>query len=380
MSNLEEKNLSEITAADLDSLVGREENERLEFKEAIGNTPNFEIAKDLSCLANARGGLIIIGAVEEPATTACLGFKSVTDPPGIRKKIEQLAIDRVKKPLPLTVRILNTSAGAVVVLVSIPKCREPHAAINDAGKPEYWKRFGKHKRVMSHDELMAAAEAAQHGLGELDVWDQEWVVGHRDIAHNGANEIGARGYLEAFFDFSQLTKLNLTQPALIKAAKQSVSSAPGHWPIGAVIPGKCSPQAKANEIVAEIPDGTTAGIGADIPYTYWALSANAQFYTLEAFVEDLDLKRALSKMDPFLFLEYRLMKITELILYATRLFNYFASSGSGMSVPALARFRMRHSGLSGRIQAAHGIGCSSDLIPPLRWMKFFARVVRPRSC
>jgi hypothetical protein len=226
MQNVEEKNLGEITATDLDSLVGREETERLEFKESIGSTPNFELAKDLSCLANASGALLVVGAVEDPATTACVGFKSVVDAPGTRKRIEQVAIDRVKRPLPLTVRILNTSSGAVV-LVSIPKSREPRAAINDSGKPEYWKRFGKHKRLMSHDELSAAFEAAQRESGELDVWEQGWVVGHRGIAQAGANKIGARGYMEAFFDFSQSTKLNLTQPSLMKAARQSISSAPG---------------------------------------------------------------------------------------------------------------------------------------------------------
>jgi hypothetical protein len=47
MPNVEDKDLGEITAADLDSLVGREERERLEFKESVGSTPNFELAKDL---------------------------------------------------------------------------------------------------------------------------------------------------------------------------------------------------------------------------------------------------------------------------------------------------------------------------------------------
>lgn len=57
MAKLEEKNLEKIDAADLDSLIGREENPRLEFKETIDGTNNPELAKDLASMSN--GGAVI---------------------------------------------------------------------------------------------------------------------------------------------------------------------------------------------------------------------------------------------------------------------------------------------------------------------------------
>ena len=72
--NAEEKKLNEITPADLDGLLGREENQHLDFKATLGDTPKYEIAKDIACFANSGGGLIVVGAVEDSATTKCISF------------------------------------------------------------------------------------------------------------------------------------------------------------------------------------------------------------------------------------------------------------------------------------------------------------------
>jgi predicted HTH transcriptional regulator len=46
-------------------LLGREENQRLELKEALDGIDPYELAKDLSSMANADGGYFIVGAVQD---------------------------------------------------------------------------------------------------------------------------------------------------------------------------------------------------------------------------------------------------------------------------------------------------------------------------
>jgi predicted HTH transcriptional regulator len=63
----EEKDIDALSADDLDSLIGRAENQRLDFKREIasGDNNNRELARDLCSFANADGGYIIIGAEED---------------------------------------------------------------------------------------------------------------------------------------------------------------------------------------------------------------------------------------------------------------------------------------------------------------------------
>jgi predicted HTH transcriptional regulator len=60
----EEKDILDITPDDVCSLVGRKENQRLDFKGKCkeGDPENKEIAKDICAMANADGGYIVIGA------------------------------------------------------------------------------------------------------------------------------------------------------------------------------------------------------------------------------------------------------------------------------------------------------------------------------
>ncbi|MGH7780810.1 MAG: hypothetical protein ACREQR_13385 [Candidatus Binataceae bacterium] len=57
MTNLEDKQISGITEADIDRLNGREENQRLEFKETIDGVPSYEIVKDIDACTNGGGGV-----------------------------------------------------------------------------------------------------------------------------------------------------------------------------------------------------------------------------------------------------------------------------------------------------------------------------------
>jgi hypothetical protein len=162
VSRLEDKIPEGVSAADLDSLIGREENQRLELKETIDGTSVYELAKDLASLSNGGGGYLVIGAVEDVTTKKCSGFRSVVEPEPIRNRLKSVALQYIKERLPLSPEVRETSAGDRVILVPIRGSTRPRAVEFD-GRTEYWKRFGSDKRQMSHSEVSAALAASDDG-------------------------------------------------------------------------------------------------------------------------------------------------------------------------------------------------------------------------
>jgi hypothetical protein len=160
VGKLEDKTIDEITAADLDDLLGREENQRLELKEAIDGIDTYELAKDLSSMANADGGYFIVGAVQDKKTERCTGFKSISNADPIFKKIKDVAAGHIQERLAVEPVLRETGKGEGLVLAPIPKSKHLRAVINN-GQAQYWRRVGRDKRPMTHSEIMAAASASR---------------------------------------------------------------------------------------------------------------------------------------------------------------------------------------------------------------------------
>lgn len=158
MGKLEDKTIDEIGVADLDDLLGREENQSLELKEALDGIDTYELAKDLSSIANAGGGYFIVGPVQDKSTEQCIGFKSINNAEPIFKKIKDVAAERIQERLAVEPVLRTTGTGESLILARIPKPRQLCAVIN-RGRPEYWRRVGRDKHPMTHPEIMAAASA-----------------------------------------------------------------------------------------------------------------------------------------------------------------------------------------------------------------------------
>ena len=62
MPNLEDCAVDPVTATEVAALIGKQESQRLEFKETIANITTYELAKDLASFGNADGGFIVIRA------------------------------------------------------------------------------------------------------------------------------------------------------------------------------------------------------------------------------------------------------------------------------------------------------------------------------
>ena len=152
---LEDTKIVDISTAELDGLVGREENQRLELKETLEGISSYELAKDLSSMANAKGGYFVVGAVQDKNTERCIGFRSVRKADPVFNKIKDIAAEHIQERLAVEPVLRTTTTGENLVLAAIPKAPRPLAVIFD-GRTEYWIRVGRDKRRMSHGEIEAA--------------------------------------------------------------------------------------------------------------------------------------------------------------------------------------------------------------------------------
>src|SRR3989304_403607 len=125
------RQLSEITQQDLQRLVDEQVQERdtLEYKSTMyGNADDDkrEMLKDISSIANHRGGYLIIGveADDEGIPTRLEGIERGSH----AERIQGSCLDNAdKRILGLDVRDVQLSSGKVSVIVSIPESvNAPH--------------------------------------------------------------------------------------------------------------------------------------------------------------------------------------------------------------------------------------------------------------
>jgi schlafen family protein len=164
MTSLEDVRADSITPAQLGSLIGRVETQRLEFKETLDRVDAYELAKDLASFANAvaEPGYIVVGAIQDKKTEKCTGFRSVENVPGTIKKIRDVGAKHIEAPLALEPILRKALTGESLVLVEIPASRKLRAVVTK-GKAEYWRRIGTDKREMGPAEIEAAILAGRTG-------------------------------------------------------------------------------------------------------------------------------------------------------------------------------------------------------------------------
>jgi hypothetical protein len=157
---------SEWTEQDLLSLItnGVEESSDLEYKRsaALSNTDGVksEISKDVSSFANANGGTIIYGMIEEQHLPRQLDG---IDPAEFTKEwLEQVINGRIHprlnglqiNPVPLTA----SAVGKVVYVVSIPQSTTAH----QSGSKRYYKRFNFESVPMEDYEIRDIMNRTKH--------------------------------------------------------------------------------------------------------------------------------------------------------------------------------------------------------------------------
>jgi Putative DNA-binding domain len=158
MAKFEDVEISSLTAPMIDSLKGRKENQRLEFKETIDGVPNYEVAKDIDAMTNGGGGYFVIGPIEDSQGKQCSGFRPVPNPNSVCTRLKDIALQYIKPPLVLAPEVRKSSEGQDIVVALIPESTKPRAIEYDG--TEWWKRYGTDKRQMPYAEIEKALTLA----------------------------------------------------------------------------------------------------------------------------------------------------------------------------------------------------------------------------
>lgn len=166
------KRLSEITEQDLQRLIDDQVQERdiIEYKSRMyGNLDEDkrEMLKDITSMANHRGGYVIIGTEEdeEGIPVKLVGI----DPGNHVERITNSCLHNIdKRIVGLEVEDVTLSNDRVVVIVSIPEDMMVPHMILFKGLNQFWKRHGRQKDKMTIDEIGEAFEKRLSKINRLD--------------------------------------------------------------------------------------------------------------------------------------------------------------------------------------------------------------------
>ena len=163
---------SEIEREDLQRLLDAQLQERdtLEYKSAMyGNTDDDkrEMLKDISSMANHRGGYLVIGMEEdaEGIPTCIVGIEQGNHV----ERISDSCLDNIdRRILGLGVDDIQLTNGRLAVIVSIPQSMNAPHMVTFKGLNQFWKRHGRQKDKMSVDEIADAFEKRASTLTRLE--------------------------------------------------------------------------------------------------------------------------------------------------------------------------------------------------------------------
>jgi len=160
------RRLDELAEDDLRALIaaGIREGTSLEFKREMYQRRNpeqtREMLRDITAMANAEGGVLILGMAEDGRGTA-QQLVPVPDAAAEADRLIQLCLAHISERIPglRAVRVPVTSGE--VIVVRIPRSyRRPHMVTFD-GVTELWIRHDRQKSRMSVAELRTAVLATE---------------------------------------------------------------------------------------------------------------------------------------------------------------------------------------------------------------------------
>jgi len=166
------KPVSQLTEEDIKTLVDNHERESsiLEYKREIfgADHEKKEFSKDISAMANAEGGYLIIGIEEADGQAgAIVGTPKVIGRQPVEVWIENVLIANVRPKISITPKVITLTGlpDRVVVVIHIPQSpRRPHMVIAD-GKNAYYVRHNYQATYADEHEVRAMFTESKN-LGE----------------------------------------------------------------------------------------------------------------------------------------------------------------------------------------------------------------------
>lgn len=168
----------------------------------------------------------------------------------------------------------------------------------------------------------------ESGYKSYEIWDSQWLKEQNEIALKGLRDIGFNGGMEIKFTLAN-PQISVTQRNLDDAARSAEIQKSG-WPIGIYIP-EYKPKPRSDGIYVEIPNSRY-----HTSYDYWAIRKNGAFYMLLSLFEE-------SKEADTVWIETRISRVTEALLYCGRLYNRL-----GVDRSHKVHFSIKHFGLKNK--------------------------------
>jgi len=123
--------------------------------------------KDITSMANHRGGYLLIGIDEneEGIPTNVVGI----EPGNHVERITSCCLDNIdKRIIGLDVKEIPLSNRRVVIVVSIPESTNAPHMVTHTGLNQFWKRHGRQKDKITVDEIGEAFDRRLSNLNRLD--------------------------------------------------------------------------------------------------------------------------------------------------------------------------------------------------------------------
>ncbi|MEM1024291.1 MAG: ATP-binding protein [Myxococcota bacterium] len=182
MTHLLYKRFDEITADDIQELVDEriDETAQLDYKEALanGSAGTANLAKYVTAMANAAGGIIVFGIEEEIDDNGEKTGRPVQSPSGVassegdaetlRSAWENAARNGIEPPIVgLAFRKLHLpTIGAYVILARVPSSAAAPHMLTSARKAFYLRRGNENTAMTIHD-LREAFGTSEQRLGRI---------------------------------------------------------------------------------------------------------------------------------------------------------------------------------------------------------------------
>ena len=183
--------LDEVTVESLQRLIGMREDRDLEFKrERYGTSDGQkkEAAYDVAALANASGGVIIIGMQEDGSDVAA-GLSPQGDAGDFGAWLHQVVAARVSPAVQINSRSLSNPEGFVHVVCVEPSTRKPHGVHVGDEALRYPIRSGTTKRYLVESEVADMYSRRFFTQASVD----DMVAGLHSTARSLTTAAGKRG-------------------------------------------------------------------------------------------------------------------------------------------------------------------------------------------
>lgn len=166
------KRLSDLQEQDVRRLVDDQVQERdsVEYKRDMygsSDDEKREMLKDITSMANHRGGYIVIGvqADAEGIPTSLIGV----DTGNHVERIRNSCLDNIDgRIVGLDIEDVSLGSNRVVIVIAIPESMNAPHMVTYKGLNQFWKRHGRQKERMTTREIGEAFDRRLSNLNRLD--------------------------------------------------------------------------------------------------------------------------------------------------------------------------------------------------------------------